>query len=175
MVSIHTPSSLYALSCCAGWVSQIWATLRGQSRQLLDLTTVAATCTVGDRHAVGIQTVPIDQIRGSQGRCADFDRAFHPLTAHTETRWVSVASAYMRGRDLPPVELIQMGEVYFVRDGHHRISAAAALGQQEIDAVVTVWQVAALVRQERAVVTRPQQHRSRAFRPRLAWRSSADV
>jgi uncharacterized ParB-like nuclease family protein len=168
--------ALYAHSCRAGWVGQIWATLHGQSRQLLDLTTVAATGAISNRHAAGIQTVPIDQIHDSEGRCADFDRAFHPLTAHTEDRWLSVAGAYLRGRDLPPVDLIQVGEVYFVRDGHHRISAAAALGQQEIDAVVTVWQVAAPpVRQERAVVMRPQQHRSWAFLSRRAWHSRADV
>ena len=80
----------------------------------------------------------------------------------------------MRGRSLPPVELIQLGDAYFVRDGHHRISAAAALGQQEIDAQVTVWQVTAPVQAERAVVA-PQQQRSRAFLPRLAWRASAEV
>ncbi len=175
MVSIHTASSLYARACRAGWVGQLWAGLLGQSRRLLDLTAVAASCAISNRHAAGTQTVPIRQIGGSEGRCEDFDLAFHPLKAHTEDRWVSVARAYMRGHGLPPVELIQIGEVYFVRDGHHRISAAAALGQQEIDAVVTVWQVAEPVLQECAVVKPLQQHRSRAFLPRLAWRSSADV
>jgi hypothetical protein len=167
--------ALYAHSCRAGWVGQIWARLRGQPRRLLDLTAVAAAGAIGDRHAAGTQTVPIRQIGGSEGRCADFDRAFHPLNAHTEERWVSVARAYMRGLGLPPVELIQIGDAYFVRDGHHRISAAAALGQQEIDAVVTVWQVTEPVQEERAVVKRPQQHRSRAFLTRLAWREGADV
>jgi hypothetical protein len=175
MSTTSIASALYARSCYAGRVGQIWAKLRGQSRRLLDLTAVAATCAIGDRRAAGTQTVPIRQIRGSEGRSNDFDVAFHPLKAHTEARWVSVAMAYMRGLGLPPVELIKIGAVYFVRDGHHRISAAAALGQQEIDAVVTVWQVTEPVLQERAVVKRPQQHRSRAFLPRLAWRSSADV
>jgi hypothetical protein len=176
MSTTSIASALYERSCGAGRVGQIWAKLRGQSRRLLDLTAVAASCQISNRHTAGIQTVPIDQIRGSEGRCEDFDRAFHPLKAHTEERWVSVARAYMRGLSLPPVELIKIGAVYFVRDGHHRISAAAALGQQEIDAQVTVWQVAAPVLQDRAVVKRPQQHRSRAFLPRLAWREEgADV
>jgi hypothetical protein len=39
------------------------------------------------------------------------------------------------------VELIQIGEVYFVQDGHHRISVARALGQRTIEAQVVVWQV----------------------------------
>ena len=117
----------------------------------------------------------LGQIRGSEGRCQDFDVAFHPLKQHAEERWVSVARAQLRGLGLPPIELIQVGEVYFVRDGHHRISVAAALGQQEIDAVVTVWQLAAPVQAERADVGRPQPQRSRAFLPRLAWRSAAEV
>jgi hypothetical protein len=175
MSSTSIASALYERSCRAGWGGQIWATLRGQSRQLLDLTAVAATCAIGDRRAAGVQTVAIGQIRGSEGRCDDFDRAFHPLTAHTEDRWVSVARAQLRGVCLPPVELIQVGDIYFVRDGHHRISAAAALGQQEIDAIVTIWHVTAPVQEQRAVV-KPSQHRgSHAFLPRLAWRSSAEV
>jgi hypothetical protein len=167
-------SALYARSCHAGRVGRIWAELRGQSRRLLDLNTVAAASAIGDRRAAGTQTVPICQIRGSEGRCDDFDVAFRPLKTHTEERWVSVARAYLRGLGLPPVELIQIGAVYFVRDGHHRISAAAALGQQEIDAVVTVWQVTAPVPQERTVVERPQRNRSRAFLPRLR-RANADA
>jgi hypothetical protein len=50
--------------------------------------------------------------------------------------------ARQQGAKLPPVALIQVGDVYFVKDGHHRISVARALGQVEIEAVVTVWHVA---------------------------------
>src|SRR5262249_49583669 len=173
MSSTNIASALYARSCHAGRVGRIWAKLRGQSRRLLDLNTVAAASAIGDRRAAGTQTVPIGQIRGSEGRCEDFDVAFHPLKAHTEDRWLSVAKANLRGRGLPPVELIQLGEVYFVRDGHHRISVAAALGQQEIDAVVTVWQVTAPAQAQCAGVERSQQYRSRVFLPRLAWRAQA--
>ena len=41
----------------------------------------------------------------------------------------------------PPVELIQVGDLYFVRDGHHRISVARAMGQEAIEAKVTAWHV----------------------------------
>ena len=173
MAFINYAESLYTSARRAGRARQIWAKLRGQPNQLLDLTTVTATCAIGDRRAAGTQIVPIQQIRGSEGRCADFDVAFHPLKAHTEDRWLSVANANVRGRGLPPVELIQVGTVYFVRDGHHRISVAAALGQREIDAIVTVWQVTTPVQAQRAGVERPQ--RPRAFLPRLAWRSAAEV
>ena len=91
--------ALFASTRRAGRARQVWAKVRGQSRRLLDLNTVASTCVSGDRRAAGTQTVPIGQIRGSEGRCEDFDVAFHPLKAHTEDRWLSVARAneYDRG------------------------------------------------------------------------------
>ena len=175
MVATNDASVLYASVHTAARLRQVWARLRGQSRRLLDLNTVATASATGDRRAAGTQTVPIRQIRGSEGRCEDFDVAFHPLKEHAEERWVSVARAQLRGLGLPAVDLIQVGEVYFVREGHHRISVAAALGQQEIDAVVTVWHVAEPMLQESTVVQHPQQHRPRAFLPRLTWRSAGDA
>jgi hypothetical protein len=175
MAFINYAESLYTSARRAGRARQIWAKLRGQQNQLLDLTTVTASCAIGDRRAAGTRIVPIRQIRGSEGRCVDFDVAFHPLKAHTEDRWLSVAKANVRGHGLPPIELIQVGEIYFVRDGHHRISVAAALGQQEIDAVVTIWHVTAPVQAQRPVVEPARRHRSRALLPRLAWRSATDA
>jgi hypothetical protein len=159
----------------AGLARQVWATLQGQSRRLLDLNIVAASRAAGDRHQAGTQTVPIRQIRGSEGRCDDFDMAFRPLKGHAEERWVSVARAQLRGLDLPPVELIQLGEVYFVRDGHHRISVAAALGQHEVDAVVTVWQAAEPATQAASGGERPQHGTFWAFLPRLIWRWAGEA
>jgi hypothetical protein len=141
--------ALFASSRRAGRARQLWARLRGHSRRLLDLHTVAASGTVGDRRAAGMQTVAIRQICGSEGRCEDFDISFHPLKEHAEDRWVSVARAQLRGLGLPPVELIQLGDAYFVRDGHHRISVAATLGQQEVDAAVTIWHVTEPVQEQR--------------------------
>ena len=55
-------------------------------------------------------------------------------------RWQSVANALDEGVPLPPVQLIQVGAAYYVRDGHHRVSVNRALGQEVIEADVTVWQ-----------------------------------
>lgn len=88
--------------------------------------------------AAGLRSVPIASIVASEGRVADFDRAFRPLQDHTWERWRSVAAAMLRGDSLPPVELLAAGGRYAVRDGHHRISAAAAFGIGEVDAIVTV-------------------------------------
>ena len=85
----------------------------------------------------GVVTVPIDKIIGSATlRYNDFDRAFLPLQARTKSRWRSIDSAYYEEKSLPPVQLYQVGEVYFVRDGHHRISVANERGQTFIDAEV---------------------------------------
>jgi hypothetical protein len=97
--------------------------------------------------------VPIQKIRGSQGRTKDFDRGFHPLKNHTRDRWVGIAVARQRGTALPSVSLVQVGDLYFVLDGHHRISVARALGQRDIEAHVTVWQVEGPLPWEYAVPT----------------------
>ena len=55
---------------------------------------------------------------------------------------MSIARACYLGQVLPPIELIRLGDTYYVRDGHHRVSVARALGQDEIDAQVIVWDVA---------------------------------
>lgn len=89
---------------------------------------------------LGLQTVPISKIIGSEGRANDFDDEFVPQQSHTHDKWVSVAAAWRSGRPLPPVELIRVGDSYFVRDGHHRLSVAHQLGQATIDAHVTLWQ-----------------------------------
>lgn len=63
-----------------------------------------------------------------------------------------MAVAQQQGRSLPPVELIQIGEVYFVRDGHHRISVAQTMGQEQIEATVTVWETTGTLPWEPQVV-----------------------
>jgi hypothetical protein len=92
----------------------------------------------GDGHYAGTEPVAISRIRGSEGRCADFDAQFRPIQSHTRERWINVAIARLRGHNLPPVELLKRGEEYYVRDGHHRISVAKALGECYVDAMVTV-------------------------------------
>jgi hypothetical protein len=147
------------------WIS---ARLTGRGGRLLDLAAVTASCTIHNRHYAGIQTVPIEQIRGSEGRCNDFDANFHLLQKQTSSRWQSIESAQQRGVPLPPVELICVGDVYFVRDGHHRISVAAALGQQYIDAEVIVWQVDRSLAAEQSSNAPDLRRRGTARSPELA-------
>jgi hypothetical protein len=136
-----TAATLYTRSRRHGRRGRFWPIRARDSRRLLDLSEVEDTCRVEDRTYAGLQTVSIEQIRGSEGRSSDFDRDFHPLQDHCKERWLRVATARDQDRVLPPVELVQVGNLYFVRDGHHRISVARTLGQLDIEAEVTVWQV----------------------------------
>jgi len=130
---------LYLRAYTLGWLGQVWSALTGRSPHLLNLAEVEARQAVVNRYSAGLRTVPLSQIRGSQGRCHDFDRNFYPLQDRLASRWLRVATAWKLGLALPPVKLIRLGEIYFVQDGHHRISVAQALGQFEINAEVRVW------------------------------------
>jgi hypothetical protein len=139
--AMRRAAALYEQARSPGWLGRAWAILRRQPRRLLDLAGVEGAAKVRGRHYAGLRAVPIACIRGTEGRERDFDVAFHPLRPHTRNRWLKIAVAHERGEILPPVELIQVGDIYFVRDGHHRISVAAARGQAEVDAEVTVWEL----------------------------------
>ncbi len=133
--------NLYYGARARAWAKGLAGAVSGDTRRLLRLAEVASDGTVRARHYVGIREVPLDQIRGSEGRVEGFDAEMWPTDGQSKGRWVSIAAARQRGVQLPAVELIQVGDVYFVRDGHHRISVARALGQAYIDAEITVWEV----------------------------------
>jgi hypothetical protein len=111
-----------------------------RSQALLDLEIIPTNQVRNQRYG-GIKPVGINKICGSLGRSSDFDKQFHPLSDRIQDRWVNIAM--LRGQDVPlePVELIQIGDVYFVKDGHHRISVACARGETAIDAEIIVWDV----------------------------------
>ncbi|NJN80948.1 MAG: ParB N-terminal domain-containing protein [Caldilineaceae bacterium] len=121
-------------------LAKAFARLTGHSTELLCLYTTYEHDHAWNRADLGLQTVRIEQICGSEGRCEDYDNHFRPIKLHEKARWASVASAVDQGVILPPIEVVKVEEIYFVRDGHHRVSVAKHVGQIEIDAVVTVWQ-----------------------------------
>lgn len=126
-----------------GWLARLIAALRGRSSALLSLADIQPPPAPALEESLGLRTVPIAQICGSEGRSQDFDCHFAPLGEHIRERWVSLAALRSEGHPLPPVELVQVGQSYFVIDGHHRISIARAFGQDAIDARVTRWPAAA--------------------------------
>ena len=92
-----------------------------------------------DRQGIarGIQPIPIASIVGSVGRYRDFDRAFLPLGGADAERWKQLDIAFNELRSLPPIDVYKIGDVYFVRDGNHRVSVAKANGLTDIEANVT--------------------------------------
>jgi hypothetical protein len=97
---------------------------------------VAALGRTGERD-LGLHAIPLDSIVGTVDRRSGFDREFRPTTSRVRTRWERIATAMRRGDPLPPISVYRIGEVHFVRDGHHRVSVARALGLRDIDAMVT--------------------------------------
>lgn len=122
-----------------GLYGQWLARLYGRPCTLLNLADSQTQQPVQARMHGGVKVMPLNRICGSEGRCHDFDTQFRPLKEFNQERWVSVACAQLSDVTLPLVELIQVNDLYYVRDGHHRISVAYWLGQKEIDAEVTVW------------------------------------
>jgi hypothetical protein len=86
---------------------------------------------------LGLQTIPLDSIVGTVDRTRDFDRGFRPTTPRVRGRWQRIAAAQRRGEAFPPISVYRIGELHFVRDGHHRVSVAKSLGREDIDAYVT--------------------------------------
>ena len=86
---------------------------------------------------VGLREIPLDAISGTlePNRAAQFDRDFRPA-AQARTRWQRVWLAEQHGMQLPPISVIQVGDTYAIRDGHHRVSVARARGALSIDAIV---------------------------------------
>ena len=86
---------------------------------------------------LGVKTVPVELIVGSEGRYRDFNRYFFPKADHLRSRWVRVDEAHLQDIILPAIQLYEIGGVYFVRDGNHRVSVAKAQNVEFIDAEVT--------------------------------------
>jgi hypothetical protein len=97
---------------------------------------VAALGLKGERY-LGLQTIRLDTIVGTVDSRRDFDRKFRPTSNRLRERWERLALAQRRGEPIPPIEVYRIGELHFVKDGHHRVSIAMASGQKTIEAYVT--------------------------------------
>jgi hypothetical protein len=107
------------------------------SDQLLRLDDVTGALGWRGERQLGLQTIRLDTILGTVDSWRDFDRHFRPTSDRVRERWEQLALAERRGVAVPPIEVYRVGGLHFVSDGHHRVSIAAATGQQTIDAYVT--------------------------------------
>ena len=119
------------------------------------------------REDAGLQVVPLDAIVGTVDRAADFDRGFRPTSPRLRSRWERIAAAQRRGESLPPISLYRVGDLFFVRDGHHRVSVAKSLGRDDIDAYVVEIQTRVRLGRDLRVGDLPLKDHERLFRERV--------
>ena len=118
------------------FVNRVRSVLSGKPSRLLSYEEVKSSLRLGGPIYRGVQTVQVAQIVGSLNRYHEFDRAFLPTEDHIAPRWESIDLAFYKAVSLPPVLLYKVGQVYFVVDGHHRVSVAREQGQEFIEAEV---------------------------------------
>lgn len=121
-------------------LSQVSARLTGEDIQLLPFEAIRTQLQQQNPYYRGLVEVPLDAIVGSVGRYKTFTRKFLPLTDSVKERWVAV-DALATWRGWPPVDLYQVGNVYFVKDGNHRVSVARQLELESIEAHVLAYPI----------------------------------
>lgn len=117
---------------------RIGAALRGREGTLADFNHILPRLNP-TRTYRGIEDILVAQISGSVGRARDFDARFRPLKGHLIERWMGVYLRWAQTGSWPLIQVIRVGEQYFVEDGHHRVSVAHAIGMAYIQA--EVWEV----------------------------------
>jgi len=108
----------------------------GGDRKALSFQEVVDALGLVNEVALGLQIIPVDRIVGSVDKVRDFDPKFRPRSGRNRQRWERIAEAARRGESLPPIDAYQIGDLYFVRDGHHRVSVHRALELPTIEADV---------------------------------------
>jgi hypothetical protein len=119
------------------FLQEMMSLLRGQSTELLSFEDVRARLRLREESYKGLQDIPLERIVGSVGRHKDFTSAFLPRTNEMRDRWSRVYAKMNSLEGVPPIEVYQVDDVYFVRDGNHRVSVARQLQAETIQAHVT--------------------------------------
>ena len=124
-----------------GIIWRCWQTLRGRSTTLLDFDTVQASLQLENACERGVHTIPLNKIYGSVNRSQDYDGKFHAYKRNVrDERWLRVAEMVLLEKHQPAIDVIELDGLYFVKDGHHRVSAARIFGMHFIDANITHYQ-----------------------------------
>jgi len=118
-------------------LEEVMARLTGRSADLLSYEDVRRKLKARGTTARELKDIPLDAIVGSVGRYVDFTRGFLPRQDSDQERWAKVKVVATGLVGLPPIQVYQIGEAYFVLDGNHRVSVARQLGATHIQAYVT--------------------------------------
>ena len=105
-------------------------------RRALSFQEVVDALGLVDEVALGVQVIPVEQIVGSVDRVREFDPKFRPRTGLSRQRFERIDEAVRRGHPLPPIDVYRIGDIYFVRDGHHRVAVHRSLELDSIEADV---------------------------------------
>ncbi len=119
-----------------GRLQSLLSSLAWRNSDLLSLYAVTELLKPKNETYLGMKTIPISQIIGSEGRYQDFSGAFYPKKELLRSRWRSIDRATKEFVILPPISVYKLGKWYFVRDGNHRVSVAKTQGVEFIDAEV---------------------------------------
>jgi hypothetical protein len=84
-----------------------------------------------------LQDICLEKVVGSVGRVHDYTPEFLPKIGQDEHRWVQVSRAINGFSGVPPIEVYHLGDHYFVKDGHHRVSVLKSMGVPCTEAYVT--------------------------------------
>jgi hypothetical protein len=127
----------YKQSVGRAQIGDLLGLITGRNTDLVSFEEVAKKLKARQQVEMGTQMVPVDKIVGSVGRYRDFTRTFLPRASANPERWIRLDAAVNALENVPPIELFKIGDVYFVRDGNHRVSVARANGVTHIEARVT--------------------------------------
>jgi hypothetical protein len=118
------------------WRSQCLEVWDDRAVGLIPFDEASRRLDVSGRSYLGVREIPLDRIVGSVDRSADFDRDFRPQRGLSRERLARLRSAF-RDTDMPAIAVYEVGGVYFVEDGHHRVALARERRAEFIDAAVT--------------------------------------
>ena len=118
------------------FINEIQHLLNPEEATLLSLNDVKQLIKPKNETYVGMKTIEVSKVVGSEGRYNDFDNRFFPKNSHLRNRWQHVDEAAINYISLPPIKVYELAGLYFVRDGNHRVSVAKARGTEFIDAEV---------------------------------------
>jgi len=118
-------------------VERIQAALSRKSADLLSYEEVRQKLHATETNRRQLKTIPLNAIVGSVGRYTDFTRRFFPRQENDEDRWTRIRMRAESLEGFPPIEAFQLGDVYFIIDGNHRVSVVRSLGSKSIEAYVT--------------------------------------
>jgi hypothetical protein len=118
------------------FLDEISSFLMRRPNDLLSFQEVREQLPIKSQVYRGVRAIPVARIIGSVDRYEDFNRHFLPTQTHTQARWENVDEATLTDIVLPPIQVYQIGEAYFVLVGNHRVSVAKEQGMAFIDAQV---------------------------------------